>query len=386
MLAFLPLADLPAALRSCRAWSAAVRSLPLQNYTFSVSSARQLYQLLTSPSTSLSRHIVTCDVRHAYTADELTQFLARLPRLQSLSHLYCRPSKLYPQLYSSQLRQLNIELSTQDHGETDAFVAQVKSLSSATGLHHLILALPYSVDHSRSFSLEPLECMKELESLTLRNGVALSPEQLMHIRRLPSLRTLSLGGWSQRQMEVLVEDLPNCPPLQLHAFEGIGVDGSMPSFGLNHAQLLVRMTTLQRVDPNRITPDALRILAHGLPNLHTLKANVRGVTPESGWAVVCDGLAACRQLTALTLVATPLEELAALFLALPPSMRKLDLHSCDGFLQSSAFFHCVSEGGLRHLALFRVRLRRSEFDRPQVAEWQQRRRACAPWIKTVIWM
>jgi hypothetical protein len=61
VLAFLPLKGLPLVMRSCRAWAAAVRSLPLRDDSLSVSS-RQLYQLPLSASTPLARHIVTCDV------------------------------------------------------------------------------------------------------------------------------------------------------------------------------------------------------------------------------------------------------------------------------------------------------------------------------------
>jgi hypothetical protein len=138
------------------------------------------------------------------------------------------------------------------------------------------------------------------------------------------------------------------------------------------------------VKPWSITPDALKVLAHGLPDLHTLIVNIYEATAKSGWPVVRDSLAACRQLTDLTLANMPLEELAALLLALPHSVRELGIHYCDGFLQSDVFFHCVSAGGLRQLELLDVCLIRdlpvNEF-RQQVAEWQERQRDCAPWIK-----
>jgi hypothetical protein len=166
--------------------------------------------------------------------------------------------------------------------------------------------------------------------------------------------------------------------LQLHAFEGI-VD-----INLETAQLLVRMPTLQRVEPYRVTPDALRLLAHSLPDLHTLTVYLDEATPESGWAVVRDGLAACHQLTALTLEWTPVKQLAALLLVLPPSVRKLDIVCCDGFLQSDAVLLCVAEGGLRQLERLHVRLQWHEYDEQKVAEWSTRQRACAPWIAAVV--
>ena len=168
--------------------------------------------------------------------------------------------------------------------------------------------------------------------------------------------------------------------MQLHHFDALNdVD-----IDLARAELIVCMPTLQDVESCSITPDALRLLAHGLPDLHTLqlRVHVSGSSPDSEWAVVCEGLAACHQLTALTLWEPPLEELAALFLALPPLLRKLDIHECGGFLQSAAFFQCVAEGGLRHLELLRVWLPRSE--QPRVAAWQECRRACAPWIHAEI--
>jgi hypothetical protein len=299
-------------------------------------------------------------------------------------------------LYSSQLRELNVDLAPDiqprrgaegDLDDKGELAAQMKNLSSAVGLRSLTIALPDNVgddnDDIRSFSLEPLECMLALESLTLHNGYLLPTKQMLHIRRLSSLRMLSLGNWSDAYVKILVEERADCPPLQLHAVEGLG------ELNLQRAQLLIRMPTLQRVEPCSITPDALTILAHGLPDLHTLTVCVSGATAKGGWPVVRDSLAACHQLTDLTLIETPLEELAALFLALPPLVRKLDIRYCDRFLQSDAFFHCVSAGGLRQLELLEVwfirNLSVNEF-RQQAAEWQTRRRACAPWIKAVFTM
>jgi hypothetical protein len=222
--------------------------------------------------------------------------------------------------------------------------------------------------------------MKELESLTFRRFSVIPPEELVYICRLSSLRTLSLSGWNDAHVKILVEDRADRPLLQLHAVEEI------EELKLNRAQLLIPMTTLQRVEPGRITPDALKTLAHGLPNLHTLKVNVRGVTPESGWPVVRDSLAACRQLTSLTLVATPLNELAALFLALPPSVRKLGILHCSVFLRSDVFFTCVAEGGLRQLEQLHIQLRfeEDEDNSALMAAWIARQRACAPWIQAAL--
>jgi hypothetical protein len=389
VLAFLSLTELPSAMRSCRAWYATVRSLPLQDVSFSVRSTRQLYQLLTSSSTPLARHIVTCDVRDTYTVEDLSQFLAFMPRLLSLSHPVCRLTELLPQLYSSQLRELNVDLAPDsplrrsaegDLDDEDELAAQIKNLSSAAGLRSLTIALPDNVGNIEWFSLESIECMLALESLTLHNGTFLPPEQMVHIRRLPSLRTLSLDGLSELRVKALFEDRPDCPPLQLHHLDGIA------ELNLQIARLLIRMPTLQRVESWSTMPDALQLLAHGLPDLHTLSVRVNEATPKSGWAVVRDCLAACRQLTALTLAFTPSNELTALLLALPPSVRKLDILYCYGLLHSDAFFHCVSASGLRQLERLTVRLQRNELDRQKVAEWQARMAGVAPWINAVIEM
>jgi hypothetical protein len=388
---FLSLRGLPLVMRSCRAWYAAVRSLPLQDFSFHVST-RQLYRLPLSASSPLARHIVKCDVSREYTAEDLAQFLACLPRLRSLSHQACYSTELQPQLYSGQLRQLKVDLAEISDDDTDELIAQMEYLRSATGLRSLTLALRigYNVDDIASFSLEPLECLLQLESLTLDNGASLPPAKLVPLRRLPSLRTLSLGGWSSPQMLALVEDRTDCPPLQLHAFEGIY------ELNLETAQLLVRMPTLQRVEPDRITPDALQLLAHGLPDLRTLQINTppRGWSPAGhrttqvyDWPTFRAGLAACHQLTDLALVEAPLEEIGALLLALPPSVFKLDINYCDGFLQSDAFFHCVTGGGLRQLHQLQVFLDRSRDDEGNsacMAAWLERQRACAPWIKVVL--
>jgi hypothetical protein len=388
VLACLSLTELPSAMRSCRAWYAAVRSLPLQNVSLPIS-ARQLYQLPLSAFTPLARHIVTCDVRDAYTVEDLAQFLAFLPCLQSLSHWACLSSKPHPQLYSSQLRELNVDLYIEGRddggdGGTDALLMQMENLRSVSGLRSLTLRLPFNVDGIEPFSLEPIECILALESLTLHNGYRLPTAQMVYIRRLPSLRALSLGGWSEWHVEALLEAQPGCPPLHLHFFGGLDRE----YLDLKKAQLLVRLTTLQRVEPRSITADALQILAYGLPDLHTLTVGIRPREVDGSliydWPLVRASLTACRQLTALTLESTPLEDLAALFLALPPSLRKLDIRHCDGFLQSDAFFQCVSEGGFRKLERLQVRPPLNGFDQQQVAAWQQRQLGCAPWIQAVI--
>jgi hypothetical protein len=139
---------------------------------------------------------------------------------------------MHPPLYSSHLRELNVyfpqphigeprpdsdsdESNSKDEEDDKSWrelAAQMSSLSSASGLRRLTLTVPdrcYDID---SFSLEPLECLKELEPLILRNGGDLTLEQLVPIRRLPSLRTLSLDGWFEQQVEALLEDRPDCPP------------------------------------------------------------------------------------------------------------------------------------------------------------------------------
>jgi hypothetical protein len=117
-----------------------------------------------------------------------------MPRLQSLSHWACLSSKPHPQLYSTQLRQLKVDLTKSMDIGSDVLMAQMKCLSSATGLRCLTLTISDNVDGIETFSLEPIECMKELESLTVHGGCAVPTKQLVLIRRLPSLRTLSLGG------------------------------------------------------------------------------------------------------------------------------------------------------------------------------------------------
>jgi cell division septum initiation protein DivIVA len=186
--AYLSLLERPAAMRSCRAWYAEVRSLPPQNVVFCMSRPRRLYQLLASPSSPLARHIVVCEVHRRCTAHELAQLLTCLPNLSSLTHWIGRSTELYPRLYPSQLRELSVDLTKNDHAANDALIAQMENLRSAVGLRCLTLLLP---SQTYSISLEPLECMKELQSLTLRNRYVFPPMQLVHIRRLPSLRTLS---------------------------------------------------------------------------------------------------------------------------------------------------------------------------------------------------
>jgi hypothetical protein len=165
VLAYLSLTELPFVMRSCRAWYSAVRSLPLQDASFSVSSPRQLYQLLISSSTPIARHITTCYVRDASTADELVQFLARLPRLRSLSHRICCSTTLHPHVYPNRLRELNVDLLKSVDG--GALAAQVENLSSAIALRCLTLTFPSTLRDVEFNSLASLECMEELESLTL---------------------------------------------------------------------------------------------------------------------------------------------------------------------------------------------------------------------------
>jgi hypothetical protein len=400
VLAYLSLKELHAAMRSCRAWYAAVRSLPLQNVSLRVSSARQLHQLIVSSSTPLARHIVTCHVWGEYTADYLAQFLARMPRLRSLSHQFCYSTELQPQLYSSHLRELEVHFGydsdsdagnsadeEEDEEEDESLrvelAAQMASLSSASGLRRLTLTVPGRGYAGQSVSLQPLECMKELEELTLLNSHALRLEDLALLRRLPSLRKLTLGDWSERQLMDLLEDCPDCPLLRLlHDFEGF----DHKDCDLDRAELIVRMPMLQRLEPRYITPEALQRVAHGLPNLRTLQLSLdprRDATHVSDWSMVRESLAACHQLTALTLAKPPVEELAAVLLALPPSLRKLDIFYCAGFLQSDAFFQSVTEGGLRQLQQLHVRLEFYEEDDSNpalIAAWLTRQRACAPWI------
>jgi hypothetical protein len=286
------------------------------------------------------------------------------------------------------LRELHVNLAREFYYD-DALFAQREYLRSATGLRSLTLTLPEDVYDIESFSLELIECMKELESLTLLNGDALPTEQMVHIRRLPSLRTLSFGGWYNGQVEALVEHREDCPPLQLHFFDGLANEGQYLNLG--RAQLLVRMTTLRQLEPRFITSDALQLLAHGLPELHTLKVDIQPRKVDGSliydWPLVRASLTACRQLTALTLESTPLEELCDLLLALPPSVRRVDLHYCDYFLSSESFFQCVSKGGLRQLQQFHFWLDLDEEDEDynwnmytDAERWHARQRSCAPWI------
>jgi hypothetical protein len=208
---------------------------------------------------------------------------------------------------------------------------------------------------------------------------------MLHIRRLPSLRTLSTDYLSDHQAETLVEEHADCPSLQLHTLEGIH------QLRPETARLLVRISTLQRVEPWHIIPNALQLLAHGLPDLRMLSVSVERDWVDGSliydWPVVRNSVAACHQLTALALMATPLEELAALLLALPPSVRKLDiLHSAD-FLHSDVFFTCVAEGGLRQLQQLEVLLDWSndgEGNSAHMAAWLTRQRVCAPWIQAAL--
>jgi hypothetical protein len=401
--AFLSLTELPAAMRSCRAWYMAVRSLPLRNDSFFVQNSWQLREMTLFASNSLIRHVVKCDVLDAYTADELAPFLACLPRLRSLTHWACSSTEMHPQLYSNQLRELHVNLwkdrsddseeggdgNEEDAVSYDALVAQMENLSSAGGLRSLTLTLPHKRDRARQVSLKPLECLKKLESLKLSNGYMLPPSQLVHVRRLPSLRLLFLdGGWSQERMEVLVDEKAgdradlNCPQLQLR-----WLDLGHAVINLKQAQLLLRIPTLQWLEPDLIMPDALHLLAHGLPDLHTLKAEMHGMRSViDGWTVVRDSLAACCQLTDLTLKCTPLEELAALFLALPPSLRKLNLRSYGDLLRSDVLFQCVAKGGLRQVHQLRIQSwqPQDKYEAHEVAAWRTRMVECAPWINALV--
>jgi hypothetical protein len=185
-------------------------------------------------------------------------------------------------------------------------------------------------------------------------------------------------------VKALLENRPGCPPLQLHFFDGLDRE----YLDLRKAQVLVRMTTLQHVEPHSITADALQLLARSLPDLHTLTVGIRPRKVDGSliydWPLVRASLTACHQLVALTLWSIPLEELCELLLALPPSVRKLDIRDCDGFLQSDAAFQCVAEGGLRQLEQLHVRLQWHEYDEQEVAAWLTRQRACAPWINAVL--
>jgi hypothetical protein len=200
--------------------------------------------------------------------------------------------------------------------------------------------------------------MKELEELTLLNSHALWSEDFVPLRRLPSLRRLTLNGWSERQLMDLLEDCPDCPLLRLlHGFEGF----DHKDCDLDRAERIVRLPMLQRLKPHSISPEALQLIAHGLPDLRTLTINLKpdwvDETDVYDWPLARESLAACHQLIDLTLVETPLEQISALLLALPLSVRKLDIRDCEGFLQSDAVFQCVAEGGLRQLEQLHIRLR-----------------------------
>jgi hypothetical protein len=219
----------------------------------------------------------------------------------------------------------------------------------------------------------------------LAQQICLSADAIgAHSSSAVSAHSVEIGYLSDDQAELLMEERADCPPLQLHAFEGFG------ELNLNKAQLLIHMPTLQRVDPRSIAADALHLLAHGLVDLRTLKINLdpRRVdrTMVYDWPMVHESLAACRQLIALTLLSTPLEELAALLRALPPSLRKLDILYCPGFVQSDAFFQCVAEGGLRQLQQLHVSLAfdEDESDPALNAAWLTRLDVCAPWITAVL--
>jgi len=207
----------------------------------------------------------------------------------------------------------------------------------------------------------------------------------VHVRRLPLLRLLFLHICSQERLEVLVEERADCPQLQLN-----WLDAAHGYITLKQAQLLIRLPTLQWLEPKSITPDALKVLAHGLPNLHTLKIDLTpcwGVALRADdWQMVRDSLAACRQLTDLNLMNTPLEELAALLLALPPSVRKINLRSCESFLRSDVLFQCVAKGGLRQVHQLRIQpwQPQDKYEAHEVAAWRARMVDCAPWINALV--
>jgi hypothetical protein len=96
------------------------------------------------------------------------------------------------------------------------------------------------------------------------------------------------------------------------------------------------MPMLQRVEPCSITANALSLLAQGLPDLRTLRIDHEPLWIDANriydWPLVRASLAVCCQLTDLTLVAAPLDELDALLLVLPPSVHLLTLRRCDVFL------------------------------------------------------
>jgi hypothetical protein len=186
---------------------------------------------------------------------------------------------------------------------------------------------------------------------------------------------------------MLVEERADCSPLQLNAFEGLS------TLDLERARMLLRMPTLRRVMPCSLTSDALQLLAHDMLDLQTLKIDIKPREVDGfvlyDWSLVCESLAACHRLTSLTLEAAPLVELCELLLALPPSMRKLDIRDCIDFPQSEVFFQCVAEGGLRQLEQLHVWLEldaEDEFNSTINAAWLARQRACAPWIHAVIEM
>jgi hypothetical protein len=413
VLAFLSLTELPSAMRSCRAWYAAVRSLPLQDASFLVRSTRQLHQLLMSSSTPLARHIVECAVCELCPAADLAQLSAFLPNLQSLFHWSCSLTELHPQLYSSHLRELMVNFVQQSNGapvprddssdDSDAdnhssdydydepwreLAVQMNSLSSASGLRCLTLTFPDIGFDVESVSLEPIACMKELEEFTLHNCYALHPEDLMSLCRLPSLRKLTLNGWSEQQLIELLDHCSDSPLLRLlHDFNGF----DQKDCNLIRAERIVRIPMLQRLEPLFITPDALQLIAHGLANLPTLRLCMAhrwmDRTHVCDWSMVRESLAACLKLTDLTLWETPVEEFAALLLALPPSMRLLTIRHCTHFLDSNAVFQCVAEGGLRQLQQLQIFLDRKkdgEGNSARIVEWLTRQRACAPWIAAVM--
>jgi hypothetical protein len=116
--------------------------------------------------------------------------------------------------------------------------------------------------------------------------------------------------------------------------------------------------------------------------------NVLDWSPDERLSVVRESLAVCHQLTALKLMYMSMNDLAALLRALPPSLSKLDILYCPGFVQSDAFFQCVAEGGLRQLQQLYVCQRMlfddDESDLALNSEWLARLRACAPWITAVV--
>jgi hypothetical protein len=411
--AYLSLPELPSAMGSCRVWYAAMRSLPLRNESFCFKDLCHLECLLLPPPSPLARHIIRLkllgDVCSCVTRTQLEELASRLPRLVSLVHspfprMFQTERASGPSFYPS-LRELELNLAPRVYSKTvehrDAAVCNNTLHDIGAAQHSLrslrltlpcggLAGLPLS-QPADWLSFDSLESLQLLTHLTIINGYLLASKQLAPIRRMRSLRVLSLGGFMNHEMEMLVAEEPDCAPLQLQQLDltFTDVEASGDFTRPRTAELLLRIPTLQYLESQSITAEALRILA-GLPDLHTLKLHVQPREVDGcqiyDWPTVCDGLASYCQLTNLTLEGPPLEELAALLLALPPSVRKLEIH-CAGFLLSDVFLHCVSEGGLRQLHQLRAGLDLDD-DATCTSAFMQasekRLRACAPWIDAQI--